>query len=78
MDAGLTLKLKSCVFLTDVINYVGVVIWPGCLEDAKHTTDVIQKLETPATITELRSFIGHCSLFLPFRTDSCANCVTAY
>lgn len=63
MGTGVTLKLKSCPFSTNKIDFLGHVIRPGRLEVANRTTDGICDLKEATTKTELRSFIGFCNVF---------------
>lgn len=61
--AGVTLKVKKCTFSTTTASYLESVIQPSRLETAFHTADAIKRLQQPRKITELRSFLGLCSLF---------------
>jgi Reverse transcriptase (RNA-dependent DNA polymerase) len=64
--AGLSLKLAKCAFFRDTVNYLGQVIRPGKLEVATKNTDALKTAKPPTTQTELRSFLGLCSVYRRF------------
>lgn len=65
-DAGVTLQLKKCQFFTDNVDYLGHVIRPGKLQVADKTTEAIEGLKPPTTVTGIRSFLGLCNVFRRF------------
>lgn len=62
MNAGVLLKLKKCVFFTNIIDFFGNVVRPRWLEIAFHKSDEIKGLKALRDITELRSLLGLCSV----------------
>lgn len=62
-NAGVTLKMNKCNFLTATIDYLGHVIRPERLEIASHTTAAIKGLQPPTNDTELWCFLGLCNVF---------------
>ncbi len=59
--AGFSLKLKKCAFLDS-----SHTIRPGRLEVANINTDASQCFIVPTSQTELRSFVGLCSVYRRF------------
>lgn len=51
-EAHATLKLKTCAFITNRRNCLSHIIRIGKLEAVKKTSDAIQELEVPTTMTE--------------------------
>lgn len=49
------LNLYKCALLTNRIDYLRRIIRFGGRDVADHTADEIRKLETPTTVTALRS-----------------------
>jgi Reverse transcriptase (RNA-dependent DNA polymerase) len=67
-EAGLSLKLATCHFFKDTVDYLGHVIRPGRLGVHEKNTDALKGATLPRTQTELRSFLGLCKVhrrFLP-------------
>lgn len=65
-NAGVTLKVKKCRFITNTIGYLGHVIRPRRLKLASHATIAIKQLQEPRNVTKLRSYLGLCSVFRRF------------
>lgn len=65
-NAGTTLKLRKCNFLTNTINDIGEVVCFWHLELASSTTHIIWRQKPPANITELWTFFGLCNVFQRF------------
>lgn len=57
------------MFFTKKIDYHGHAIRPGRLEVANRTADAIPDVKIPTTQTDLRSFIGTCSVLCWFVVD---------
>lgn len=57
IEAGVTLKLRTCECFTNSIDYLGHLICPGRLEVANHATDARPVLKKPTTKTIIPSFI---------------------
>lgn len=55
--ADVTLKEKMCSFYTNGIDYFGSVARPGKLEVANQTADNIRKIQIPAILFEIKSFL---------------------
>lgn len=54
--AGMTSKIKKCVFFSDAIDYREHVVTLGRLHIATETTDSARRLKYPTIPSELRSF----------------------
>lgn len=61
-DAGCTLKLDKCAFLTNRMAQSVHEISPDKLEVAIYIADAIRHLKVPITVTVLRSFVGLCTI----------------
>jgi Reverse transcriptase (RNA-dependent DNA polymerase)/RNase H-like domain found in reverse transcriptase len=57
-EAGLSLKLKKCLFFSQTVDHLGHVIRPGRLGVAEKNTDALRDAALQRTQTELRSFLG--------------------
>lgn len=66
--AGATPMLNQFFFFHPLVNYLGHAVLPGKLHVAKATTNYIKNAKPTRNHTELRSFLGLCSLFRPFVT----------
>lgn len=60
--AGVALKLKTCAFFMNQIDYVGLVVRPGRLKVANDIIDSVSASNIPTTQNELRSFVGLCNV----------------
>lgn len=65
-EAGGMLILNKYKFFAKTTDYLAHVIRPSRLKLAKHTTDVVTKLELPTTQSELCSYLGLCDIFRRF------------
>lgn len=65
-EASVAFKPKKFKFFSKKINYLSIVIGPGRLELAQHTTSVVAKRKHPTTQTKLRPFLGLCKVFKRF------------
>jgi Reverse transcriptase (RNA-dependent DNA polymerase) len=61
--AGLSLNMKKCHFFKETVSYLGHVIHPGKLAVAGKNTSALKTAKFPTTQSELRSFLGLCSMF---------------
>lgn len=59
LRAGVSLKLKKCFFFNDRIDYLIHVMQPDRIGISTKLTDIIRRLRTPASVTELKVFLGH-------------------
>lgn len=62
-DTGIVLKPLKCAFLTNRIDYLGLIICPGWLEVAIHTADIIHGRATSTTATEPGPSLVLCNVF---------------
>lgn len=67
--AGVAQYLEKCEFFTNDIYNFGHVILPGRLKLSTQTTDAAHYLKHPASLTEIRSLLGLCSVFWHFVSD---------
>lgn len=65
-DAGLTLNLPKCFFLQDQVQYLGHIVSPSCLQVYSKTCNAGQKMQPLTNITQLRPFLGLCSVYRRF------------
>ena len=65
-DAGLKLKMSKCDFLKCEVNYLGHVVSATGIKPDPEKVKTIQRLATPATVRDVRSFIGMCSYYRRF------------
>lgn len=56
---GMTHKLKICRLFTEVIDEIGQIIGPWCLDVVWNTTDAIFGLQATICITEPQSFLRY-------------------
>ena len=63
---GMKLKLQKCQFGQNQIKYLGFLINEKGIKIDPKNVEVIDKIEKPKSLTELRSFIGACSYFRKF------------
>jgi hypothetical protein len=64
--AGLSLNLIKCHFFKEAVDYLGHVIRPGKLAVAEKNTAALRNAPVPKTQTELRSFLGLCTMYRRF------------
>ncbi|XP_059092245.1 uncharacterized protein LOC131887632 [Tigriopus californicus] len=55
---GLTVNAKKSVLAASMISFVGFIISPGTITPDPAKIEAIQKFPIPATLTDLRSFLG--------------------
>lgn len=65
-NAGMTLKLKKCVFFSDAVDYLGYVMTPKQLPIVTKTRDTVRSSKYPTNASELRSFLGLCNVYRRF------------
>jgi len=65
-NAGLKLKMSKCDFLKKEVNYLGHIVSASGIKPDSEKVKAIQKLATPSTVKEIRSFIGMCSYYRRF------------
>jgi len=65
-ENGVTLKAKICHLFSNEVEYLGHVIRPGRISVNKKNLKAIRKAIYPKTKTQLRSFLGMCSVYRRF------------
>ncbi|CAN8063812.1 unnamed protein product [Agarophyton chilense] len=65
-EAGVTLKLRKCVFFTRTVEYMGHIIGPVTLEVESSNIRAVQEVKLSRSQTDVRSFIGLCSVYRRF------------
>jgi reverse transcriptase-like protein len=65
-DHNLFLKAKKCSFHKKQVEYLGVVIRQGKVEMDPVKVEGITKWPIPATIKDIRSFLGFCNFYCSF------------
>lgn len=71
-NAGMTINLKKCSFLSNPVDYPSHIIAPGEIHVATKTAKAIKALQHPTTVLELWSFLGLFIQCLPaFRSSIC-------
>lgn len=56
MNAGMNIKLKKCSFFTSRNDYSGHIIASGEIHVATKTTEALNALQYPTTLSGLQSF----------------------
>ena len=59
--AGAKLSLKKGQWCKSKVNYVGLLIGPDGIEPQSCRTQAIRNIATPASVSDLRSFLGVCN-----------------
>jgi hypothetical protein len=57
-ERGILVKLKKCSFGVSKISYLGHVISSAGVTFSENRKEALMNLKTPATVTELRTFLG--------------------
>ena len=65
-EAGLRLKQDKCQFLLSEVEYLGHVLSAEGLQPSQKNVQAIQKVPTPETVTQLKSFLGMVTYYLKF------------
>jgi len=63
---GVILKAQKCHLFRDMVEYVGHVVRPGRLSVNEKNLEAIKKASFSQTQTQLRSFLGMCSVYRRF------------
>lgn len=72
---GVSLKLKTCLFFEDFIDYLSHVVPPARLGILTTATNAICELQNPTNVTKLKSSLGRCNVLRHF--VSSFTCVDA-
>lgn len=67
--AGLKLKPKKCHLFKRKVHYLGHMVSEDGVETDPEKTEAIRRWERPATVTDVRSFLGICSYYRRFVPD---------
>lgn len=62
-DAGFSINLKKCTFLTDEVEYLGRIISKGQVRPSEHKIEALVKSPTPSTVKQVRQFLGLAGYF---------------
>lgn len=65
----LYLKLEKCPFDQPQVEFLGAIVSEGCIKMAKGKLDVINNMQRPRNLTELRSFVQFCNFYRAFISD---------
>jgi hypothetical protein len=68
-EARLFANLKKCIFCTDRVSFLGYVVTPQGIEVDEAKIEAIKSSPIPATLTQLRSFLGLAGFYRCFVTD---------
>jgi hypothetical protein len=62
----LFLKPEKCTFDAEEVEYLGMIIKPGCITMDPAKLDGIKEWPTPTMVKETRSFLGFCNFYRNF------------
>lgn len=62
-DAGFSINLKKCTFLTNEIEYLGRVIKDGQVRPSNYKIDALVKSPRPSNVKQVRQFLGLAGYF---------------
>lgn len=65
-NAEMSIKLKKCFFSSMNIDYFGHLIALSRLQEAQKTTEATKLLQYPNNLSERRTFLGICNIYLRF------------
>jgi hypothetical protein len=68
-EARLFVNLEKCTFCTDWVAFLGYVVTPHGIEVYEAKIETIKSWPIPATLTQLRSFIGLAGFYRCFVRD---------
>lgn len=68
-EAGITLNLDKCEWLTSEVEYIGHTFTPGKLHVLNKNTDALREAAFPKTKTEMKCFLGMCNFIRRFVLD---------
>lgn len=72
-DAGFSINIKKCVFVTSKIKYLGYEVENGEIRPNSAKIDALIKLPPPSTLQKLQSFLGLASYFRHFIQNCSLN-----
>lgn len=62
-EAGFSVNLKKCVFLSEEIEYLGRTIANGQVKPSKHKVDALVRAPVPSNVKQVRQFLGLAGYF---------------
>jgi len=68
-EAGVTLNLEKCTWISDEVEYLGHIVRPGTLHVHNKNVDALRQASFPRTKTQLKSFLGMCNVYRRFVKD---------
>jgi len=68
-EAGVTLNLEKCTWLSDEVEYLGHIVRPGQLHFHNKNVDALKHASFPKTKTQLKSFLEMCNVHRSFVKD---------
>jgi len=68
-EAGVTLNLEKCKWFSTEVEYLGHFLTPGQLHVHNKNVEALKNATFPTTETQLKSFLGMCSVYRRFVKD---------
>jgi len=68
-EAGVTLNLEKCTWLSDKVEDLGHIVRPRQLHKHNKNADALKHFKFPTTTTQLNSFLGLCNVYRRFVKD---------
>ncbi|CAB3251130.1 unnamed protein product [Arctia plantaginis] len=70
-QAGLTLNLQKCYFFEDTLEYLGFEVSREGLRPGQRKTEAMASFPAPASVHQVRQFVGLASFFRRFIPNFC-------
>jgi len=68
-EARATLNLEKCIWFSDEVEYLGLIVRPGKLPVHNKNVDALRHAKFPTTKTQLKSFLVMCNVYRRFVKD---------